>query len=232
MRQYHEPLICSEDVFPEAGLSWEQANFGGCMILGQEPGLNLGMEFEHAYPSQCPIMLPLVTPVPAKWTMQCSFKSTWDRLPQLVDELRLPTIRRQTDIYVVERLYRGDIIKVLFVDGQDQGHWYDSNVNEDKLFERHTVSGGLNSRTPENTQQGLDESYRYSSPKRTTQDTSDNSTTTSKELSEDDLYRLLYKMETEPNKKFQWPTKAPDVITLYENVWYKEYRHAQQISES
>jgi hypothetical protein len=73
-----EPLIQPDDVFPEAGLSWEQAVFGGNMFFSREgnPSLIFCRAFEHVWLPQPSIELPLSAPVPVSYMMQWFVKDT------------------------------------------------------------------------------------------------------------------------------------------------------------
>ena len=63
----NEPLINIKVDFPEAGLSWERFVFGGCLYPSYSEGPMRCSEIEHVYPSESPISLPIIAPVPADY---------------------------------------------------------------------------------------------------------------------------------------------------------------------
>jgi hypothetical protein len=61
--------------------------------------------------------LPLSAPVPASYTMQWFVKDTWVNLHERLEQLQLPTIHWQADVYLIERIHGEAIVSVLYVNG-------------------------------------------------------------------------------------------------------------------
>jgi hypothetical protein len=166
--------------------------------------------------------------------MQRFHKDTLDRLPELLDQLLLPTIRRKADVYVVDRLYRKRIVRELFVNGESNGYWYkslESDDHEGRPDSLCTTHKDPNCETSENHQAVPDEPTSLLTEAHTAC-THETTTTNSDYSSTTNLDGLMQKMELEPNKGFNWPTKAADVITLYEGVWHKDYKRVKQMVEA
>jgi len=115
---YHEPIVQISDIFPEAGFSWEQFALGGLILPMTWSGPTCCAEVEHVYPPTNPHALRLTVPIPASYFTQWFRRDTWEHLTERLDQLRVPSISRQTRIYQTRRLHGSSWVDHLIVDGK------------------------------------------------------------------------------------------------------------------
>jgi hypothetical protein len=125
--RFNEPLAHADDGFPEAGNSWENFAFGGHLSEEGNGGPPIRAEFDHVYPAQNWSALPITAPVPVDWTARWFLQSTWSNVAELHESLKLPTIRRQQDIYLVMRFRNTRLKNVLHL--RELKDWTVSDVD-------------------------------------------------------------------------------------------------------
>jgi hypothetical protein len=124
----------------------ESFAFGGHMQGDEYGGPLICADSNHVFPSDSPSPLPITVPVPADFVARWFLKSTWHNIAVLHESLKLPTIRRQQDIYLASRIHMGQFENVMHL--RRLGDWYISDADRlDGINIIHVDSTGVASTT-------------------------------------------------------------------------------------
>ncbi|KAJ4368022.1 hypothetical protein N0V83_006377 [Neocucurbitaria cava] len=218
-----ESLIQPTDHLPEAGLSWEKFVFGGHIDEHFGPGPPLCAEFDHTYPSTTGVNLPLSAPIPGSYISQWFFKDTWADTTKRLDQLRLPTIRKQTEVYLIDRLVGKEFTSYLYVNGISQSPPYD------KFGSAYCMQSGVKDQDTENPS-------KTARAKKVIQRSTSSSQPDYKSIRNHHkkLNGTSNKAEAtssgnemqSPESKI--PATAADVVAWYARVWYNDLDQAKE----
>jgi len=95
-------------------------------------------EFEHMYPSETSTGLPITAPVPADYAARWFLKSTWDNIEEEHESLKLPTIRRQSAIFLLERFNNGRFEDILHAQEEDLWQTPDMDLRDSLIVRQRS----------------------------------------------------------------------------------------------